>query len=82
MFTDRAFWLAAAERAVKTFAQALLALIGTDLVAVTALDWPQMLAVAATAALASLLTSVASDKAGPNAGPSLTTETVEGRHAA
>lgn len=75
MFT-RAFALAAAERAVKTFAQALLALIGTDLVAVTDLDWPQMLSVAGTAAVVSVLTSVVSSGLGPNAGPSLTTEKV------
>lgn len=58
--TTLAFWRATVERAVKTFAQALLALIGTGAVGVTALNWPQLLSVSATAALLSVLTSVAS----------------------
>jgi len=53
-------WLKAAGiRAVKTFAQALAAEIGTGAVGIVQLDWPQMLGVAATAAVLSLLTSVA-----------------------
>ena len=57
---DLAKWaVAALVRAVKTGAQSLLALIGTTAVSVTSLDWGQMLAVAATAMVASLLTSVA-----------------------
>ena len=52
-------WAAAAAiRAVKTAAQALITLIGADLVSIVALDWPQMLGVAATMAIVSLLTSV------------------------
>ena len=55
----RAWALAALVRALKTGAQALATLIGTGQVGVTELDWPQMLAVAATAMVLSLLTSVA-----------------------
>ena len=51
--------VAAAVRAVKTAAQTLVTLIGADMVSIVALDWPQMLAVAATTAIVSLLTSVA-----------------------
>ena len=51
--------IAAVKRAVKTAAQVALAAMGTTVVAITALDWPQILAIAATAAVASLLTSVA-----------------------
>lgn len=52
-------WIrAAAIRAVKTAAQALVTLIGADLVSIVALDWPQMFGVAATMAVVSLLTSV------------------------
>lgn len=76
MFDSR-FWMATAERAVKTFAQALIALIGTDMVGITSLDWPQLLAASATATLLSVLTSVASANFGPNPGPSLADETIE-----
>lgn len=49
----------ALERAVKTFCQALLALFTVG-VSITNIDWEQALAVAATAALVSILTSIAS----------------------
>lgn len=53
-------WLAAAGmRALKTGAQTLITLIGTELVAITALDWPQMLSVTATTMVLSVLTSFA-----------------------
>lgn len=53
-------WLKAAGiRALKTGAQTLASLIGTGAVGILALDWPQMLSVAATAMVLSLLTSVA-----------------------
>lgn len=53
-------WAAAAGiRAVKTAAQAMVTLIGADMVSIVALDWPQMLGVTATMAVVSLLTSVA-----------------------
>jgi hypothetical protein len=67
------FWAAAAERALKTLAQTLVALIGANAVSVMELDWPQMLGVAATAAVVSVLTSVASAPFGNN-GPSLADE--------
>jgi len=53
-----AFWKDAGVRAVKTFAQALVAFIvgagATDL----SLDWPQAVSVAGLAALLSVLTSI------------------------
>lgn len=52
------FWRGAGERTIKTGAQTLVALIGTEAVGVTSLDWPQMLSVAATAMLLSVLTSI------------------------
>lgn len=51
--------IAAGKRAVKTAAQTALAAMGTTVVAITTLDWPQIAALAATAAVASLLTSIA-----------------------
>ena len=52
-------WLiAAGVRAVKTAAQTDLAAMGTTVVSITALDWPQIAALAATAAVASVLTSI------------------------
>lgn len=74
---DQRFWIATAERAIKTFAQALIALIGTQMVNIVSLDWPQMLGAAATAALVSVLTSLVSANFGPNPGPSLADETIE-----
>lgn len=82
MFTI-AFLKATAERAVKTFAQALAALLvadGTDLLAT---DWAGRLSVAGMAAVVSVLTSVASSQIG-GPGPSVTSaETLphEPRHA-
>lgn len=49
---------AAGVRAVKTAAQTALAAMGTTVVSITALDWPQIAALAATAAVASVLTSI------------------------
>ncbi|WP_211309531.1 holin [Eggerthella sinensis] len=50
---------AACIRATKTTAQALVTLIGADMVSIVSLDWAQMLGVAATMAVVSLLTSIA-----------------------
>lgn len=51
--------VAALVRALKTGAQTTAAMLGTEAVSITSFDWPQMLAVAATAMVASLLMSVA-----------------------
>lgn len=73
---DIRFWKAAGERAVKTLAQTLVALIGANAVSIMELDWGQMLGVAATATVLSFLTSIASAQFGPT-GPSLADETIE-----
>lgn len=58
--TDWPSWLkAAGTRVVKTGAQTLITLIGTDMVSIIQLDWPQMLAVTATTMVLSALTSIA-----------------------
>jgi hypothetical protein len=53
-------WLkAAGVRAIKTFAQTCVSLLGGDMVGILQVDWIGILAVGATAATTSLLTSLA-----------------------
>ena len=75
MFT-KAFAAAALERAVKTFAQTLAALLVADGTGLLETAWVADLSVAGMAAVVSVLTSVASSRVGSD-GPSLTTEHVE-----
>ena len=75
MLSDKLFWIAAGERAVKTFAQALVAVFAAG-VTILDVDWQQTVAIAATAAVVSLLTSIASVRLGPFEGPSLVDEAV------
>jgi hypothetical protein len=73
-----------AERAVKTFAQALVAVLTVQGVSgVLDVDWPRALSVAGLAAVVSALTSLASGGIGRSGTASLT-NAVEpaGRHAA
>lgn len=72
---DRLFWSATAERAIKTLAQSLVALFVAGQTILT-IDWKQALAVAGTAAVLSILTSLASARVGAFDGPSLTSEAV------
>jgi hypothetical protein len=67
------FWGATGERAIKTFAQTILAVIGIAGVTPADVDWKQVLLAGGFGALASVLTSVASAGAG-NPGPSLASE--------
>ena len=75
MLSEKLFWVAAGERAVKTFAQSLVALFAAG-VTILNIDWQQGLAIAATAAVVSLLTSIASVRLGEFEGPSLAGEAV------
>ena len=53
-------WLKAALiRALKTFCQGLVTMIGADYISIVDLDWARMLGMAATMALVSILTSIA-----------------------
>jgi hypothetical protein len=74
------FWKQAAERAIKTFAQVLAALLTADGTGLLDTNWPGSLSTAGMAAVLSVLTSMASAAVGPNDSPSLVA--VGGRHAA
>jgi hypothetical protein len=71
MIWTSAFWKAAAERAVKTFAQAEAALLLAAGTGILDTDWTTSLSVSGMAGVISVLTSVGSDAATGD-GPSLT----------
>ncbi|MEU8821790.1 holin [Actinoplanes sp. NPDC048796] len=73
MFTTK-FWKSALERAVKTFAQAALALLTGDGLGIVDVDWGNVVSVAALATLASLLTSIVSLPVGEPHSPSIVDE--------
>lgn len=74
MFT-LAFWKGAGERAIKTFAQALVAVIGTGALGILDVDWASALSVAGLATIVSVLTSIG------NADFTAGTPVTDGRHA-
>jgi hypothetical protein len=67
------FWVDALERAVATFAQALIALLGANALGFEQVDWLAALSVAGMAALLSLLKSVVATVADSETGASLGT---------
>ncbi len=56
---SKQWWRAAGIRAVKTCAQTAVALIGTNAIGVTGVDWVGVASGAALAGIVSMLTSVA-----------------------
>ncbi|WP_203671068.1 holin [Catellatospora methionotrophica] len=76
---NKQFWIASAERAIKTFVQALIAAFGVGQVSgavgvdVAAIDWRGALSLAFSAALLSLLMSVGSGPIGAANSPSILT---------
>ncbi|WP_155373269.1 holin [Catellatospora vulcania] len=76
---NKMFWIASAERAIKTFVQALIAAFGVGQVSgavgvdVAAIDWRGALSLAFSAALLSVLMSVGSGPIGVANSPSLVT---------
>lgn len=73
---EKKFLEATAERAVKTFTQTLLAILGTDAMGVLSADIGEALQVSLAAAVLSVLTSFASSGVGKT-GPSLAGESTE-----
>lgn len=71
------FWKASAERAIKTFAQTLVALVGTDAAGVLSVNVADAVQASVVAAVLSVLTSLASSSKG-NPGPSLSNESTGG----
>lgn len=55
----REWFYRAGIRALKTFCQVAVTLIGTDYINIIDIDWPTIIGMSATAAVLSLLTSVA-----------------------
>lgn len=72
--TTGAFWKATLERMVRTFAQAVLALLGGDGLGLIDVDWGQAFSIGGLAAVAALLTAIVAS-GGNTTGPGLT-ETV------
>jgi hypothetical protein len=70
MFTYT-FWRSASERAVKSFAQSLLAVLGIGGLGLLDVDWLTALSTAGMATLLSVLTSIASAGVGPQGDPSV-----------
>jgi hypothetical protein len=62
MLLSKEFLIGALERAIKTFAQTLLALVGTDAVGVLNVDIAQSALAALAAAGISVLTSISTPK--------------------
>ena len=74
MMWTKLFWEKAAERAIKTAAQAALAFFVIGQTNLLDLDWTQVASGAGVAAIASVLTSLASAPFGPGDSPSLVDE--------
>jgi hypothetical protein len=74
MTLSRAFWRAAGERAIRTFAQAFLAMVGFTAFDVLQADWAALLGVSTGAAVLSLMTSIVASEIGDKGTPSLVEE--------
>ena len=64
------FWRATAERAVKSFAQALLAVLSATSLGLLEVDWVTCLSTAGMATILSVLTSIGSSQIGDAGDPS------------
>ena len=78
IYTTPAFWQGAAERAIKTFAQALLGVLMGGATGFLDVDWVAALSVASLATVVSLLTSLAT----PDFTAGAPADEYEGKHEA
>jgi branched-subunit amino acid ABC-type transport system permease component len=72
VLTTGRFWAATAERGIRTVAQAAVAAIGVNVVALSDVDWVLVAGTAGLAGVLSVLMSVAAagvDSPGPSFGP-------------
>lgn len=76
----RKFWKDAVERAIKSFAQTAVVLVGSDLVSIVDLDGGYIVGASVTMALVSVLTSIGSAPVGPVESASLTVATGDPKH--
>ena len=53
------FWKCALIRALRTFCQSIVTLVGTDAINIVNIDWLTILGISATMAVMSILTSIA-----------------------
>ncbi|ACI12345.1 holin [Mycobacterium phage Aubs] len=60
----RSFWIDAAERAIRTFAQTAIATLGAGAVDLMTTDWISVLSVSGGAAVVSLLMSIGAERRG------------------
>jgi len=75
--TKKLFWIDATERAIKTFAQAAVAILTADAVGLIGVDYIQLASIAGLASVVSLLTSIASGGVGSTDSASLVVDTRE-----
>ena len=75
--TKKLFWIDATERAIKTFAQAAVAILTADAVGLIGVDYIQLASIAGLASVVSLLTSIASGGVGSTDSASLVVDTKE-----
>ncbi|WP_030143866.1 holin [Mycetocola saprophilus] len=64
-YLTKDFWIYAGERAIKTFAQTAVAVIGTTAIGLIEVDWAGVASAAALAGVVSILTSVYSHERTP-----------------
>lgn len=68
------FWKGTLERAIRTAAQAVLALLSTDVAGILSVDWVQTVSVAGMAAFLSVLMSIVATGVGDHESPSFIRE--------